>query len=222
MNEERAVELMQELGVNVAVGSEGYEAMLEHPTVKAFIDGDVSMTQAIFVEEYLANGFNATDAAKAAKYSAFNRGGYASIGAGVMKSKKVKALIARRIAERALNANEVIDRIREVADGTVADFLGDNCGFIDLSKAEDRKKLHLIKEVQFDDDGGVKIKMRDQDKALDQLARSLGVFEKDNTVNLPPEIVALLGLTPEEIRARGDAYADMKSWEDEDAAPVSE
>ena len=144
MDEDKAVELMQELGVNVSIGSESYEAMLEHPTVKAFIDGDVSMTQAIFVEEYLCNGFNATEAAKSAKYKAFSRGGYASIGAGVMKSKKVKALVARRIAERALEANDIIDRWREVADGTVADFLGDGAGFIDLSKAEDRKKLHLL------------------------------------------------------------------------------
>ena len=221
MDEDKAVELMQELGVNVSIGSESYEAMLEHPTVKAFIDGDVSMTQAIFVEEYLCNGFNATEAAKSAKYKAFSRGGYASIGAGVMKSKKVKALVARRIAERALEANDIIDRWREVADGTVADFLGDGAGFIDLSKAEDRKKLHLLKEIQFDDDGNVKIKMRDQDKALDQLARSMGVFEKDNTAKLPPEILALLGLSPQEIQARADAYKDMEAWEEEDAAPIS-
>ncbi len=222
MKEKKAVELMQEMGVDVSIGSESYKAMLEHPTVKAFIDGEVSMSQAIFVEEYLANGFNAAEAARAAKYSAFSRGGYASIGSGVMKGKRVKSLIARRIAERAIDANEVIDRYREVADGTVADFLGDGCGFIDLSKAEDRKKLHLLKEIQFDDDGNIKIKMRDQDKALDQLARSLGVFEKDNTTKLPTEVIALLGLSVSEIQARADAYADMKSWEDEDAVPASE
>jgi len=222
MDEERAVELMKELGVEIEVGSESYEAMMEHPTVKAFVDGDISMTQAIFVEEYLANGFNATSAAKAAKYSAFNRDGYSSIGASVMKSKKIKSLIARRIAERALSANDVIDRYREVSDGTVADFLGDGGGFIDLAKAEDRKKLHLLKEIQFDGDGNIKIKLRDQDKALDQLARSLGVFEKDNVAQLPPEIIALLGLSPQEISARADAYRDMASWENEDAAPAAE
>ena len=64
MNEHKAIELMHELGVNVEVGTETYEAMLEHPTVKAFIDGDITISQAIFVEEYLANGFNATEAAK--------------------------------------------------------------------------------------------------------------------------------------------------------------
>lgn len=216
MDEHKAIELMNELGVSVDVGTETYDAMLEHPTVKSFIDGDITMSQAIFVEEYLANGFNATEAAKAAKYSAFNRGGYSSIGASVLKGKKVKALVARRIAERALAANEVIDRYREVADGTLEDFIGDGNGFIDLAKARDRGKLHLLKEVKFDD-GDVMIKLRDQDKALDQIARSLGVFEKDNNVSLPDSVVALLGLSPHEIQARADAYKDMESaWEEEE------
>ena len=215
MDKEKAVELMQELGVNVSIDSESFEAMLQHPTVKAFIDGDVSMCQAIFVEEYLANGFNKANAAKAAKYSAFKRGGYAKIGQAVMKSKKVKALIARRIAERALSANEIVDQFQEVAGGSIADFLGDDNSFIDLSKARDRDKLHLIKEIQFGEDGQVKLKMRDQDKALDQLARSQGVFEKDNTAKLPPEVLALLGLDPAALAARADAYKHMEDWEDE-------
>ena len=218
MYKEKAIELMQELGVTVEVDSETFEAMLEHPTVKAFVDGKVSMSQAIFVEEYLANGFSATDAAKAAKYSAFKRDGFAKIGSSVLKSKNVKSLVARRIAERALSANEVIDRIREVADGTVADMLDDN-GYVDLARARDRKKMHLIKEISIDEDGGAKIKLRDQDKALDQLARSLGVFEKDNTTQLPPEVLALLGLDPQALQARADAYKDMTHWEDEDEAP---
>jgi hypothetical protein len=218
MDEAKAVELMAELGVSCEVGSETYEAMLQHPTVKSFIDGNISISQAIFVEEYLANGFNATEAAKAAKYAAFNRGGYASIAGSVMKSPKVKALIARRIAERALEANEVIDRIREVASGTIADMLSDD-GYVDLARARDRKKLHLIKEISIDEDGGAKIKLRDQDKALDSLARIHGVFEKDNRVSLPDHVIALLGLSPQELQARSDAYKDMASgWEDEDEA----
>jgi hypothetical protein len=215
MEEHKAVELMKELGVSCEVGTETFDAMLDHPTVSAFVDGDITISQAIFVEEYLANGFNATEAAKAAKYSAFNRGGYSSIGASVLKGKKVKALIARRIAERAIAANEVIDRYREVADGTVEHFLADGDGYIDLKKARDRGKLHLLKEVKFDD-GDVTIKLRDQDKALDQIARSLGVFEKDNNVSLPAEVVALLGLSPQEIQARADAYKDMEDAMEED------
>jgi len=221
MDKEKAVELMRELGVSVAIDSETFEAMLEHPTIAAFVKGDVSMSQAIFVEEYLANGFNATDAAKAAKYSAFKRDGYAKIGSSVLKSKRVKALVARRIAERALSANEVVDRIREVADGTIADMLDDD-GYVDLKRARDRKKLHLIKEINIDEDGGAKIKLRDQDKALDSLARSLGVFEKDNVTKLPAEVLALLGLTPSELAARDDAYEDMKKWEDEDGTADSD
>jgi len=214
MDDERAVELMQELGVSCDVGSESYEAMLEHPTVKAFIDGEISMSQAIFIEEYLANGFNATQAAKSAKYTAFKRGGYSRIGSSVLRNKKIKSLVARRIAERALSANEVIDRFREVADGSIADILSDDASYIDLAKAKERGKLHLIKEVKFGDDGECMVKLRDQDQALDKLARTLGVYEKDNRVNLPPEIIALLGLSSHELQAREDAYKDMAHWED--------
>lgn len=222
MEENKAVELMKSLGVSCQVGTETYEAMLEHPTVKAFIDGDITISQAMFIEEYLANGFNASDAAKKARYSAFSRGGYAKVGTGILKNKKVKSLIARRIAERALSANEVIDRFREVADGSIADILSDDASFIDLSKAKERNKLHLIKEVKFGDDGEVMVKLRDQDVALDKLARTLGVYEKDNRVNLPPEVIALLGLSQPELNARADAYKDMESWEEEDAAADSD
>lgn len=221
MDEVRAVELMEELGVSCEIGTETYEAMLEHPTVRAFIDGEISMSQAVFVEEYLANGFNATEAAKTAKYAAFNRGGYTKIASSVLKNPKVKALVARRIAERALTANEVIDRFREVADGSIADVLSDDTSFIDLSKAKQRGKLHLLKEVKIGDDGEIHVKLRDQDQALDKLAKSLGVYEKDNKVNLPPEILALLGLSVHELQAREDAYKDMESWEDEDAGATS-
>jgi hypothetical protein len=218
MDEQRAVELMAELGVSCQIGTETYESMLEHPTVKAFIDGEISMSQAIFVEEYLANGFSATEAAIAAKYAAFNRGGYARIASSVLKTPKIKALIARRIAERALSANEVIDRIRDVADGSIADVLNEDASFIDLGRAKDRGKLHLLKEVKFGDDGEIQVKLRDQDQALDRLARSLGVYEKDNRVNLPPEVLALLGLSSHELMARNDAYDHMeKEMEDEDA-----
>jgi len=211
MDEQKAVELMKELGVSCEIGTETYEAMLEHPTVAAFMKGEVSMSQAIFVEEYLANGFNASRAAKAAKYRAFNKGGFSSIGSVVMKSKRVKSLIARRITERAMNANEVLDRYRDIADGTIGAFLSDDYSAVDLRKAADENKLHLLKDLKIDSEGNVQIKIRDQDHALDQLARSLGVFEKDNTSKLPPEIIALLGLSPQELQARQDAYRDMKS-----------
>lgn len=220
MDKEKAVELMQELGVNVAVDNDTFEAMLEHPTVAAYVNGEVSMCQAIFVEEYLANGFNSTKAAQAARYSAFKRDGFSRIGSSVLKNKKVKELIARRIAERAISANEILDRYQDVADGSISDFLSDDSSFIDLKKARDRGKLHLLKEINIDEDGNARIKLRDQDKALDQLARSQGVFEKDNASKLPPEVIAILGLNPQELQARADAYKDMASWEDEDAAPV--
>lgn len=221
MDKGKAVKLMKELGVTVEVDSDSFDAMLEHPTVSAFVNGEVTLSQALFVEEYLANGFNAGKAARAAKYKAFGDGGFRNLGSAVLANKKIKTLIARRIAERAINANEIIDRYQEVAGGSIGDFLSDSGNGIDLIKAKDRGKLHLIKEIQFDEDGNAKIKIRDQDKALDQLARSHGLFQKDNSVNLPPEVLALIGLTPKELEARADAYEQMAEWDDEEGEDES-
>jgi len=223
MEESKAVELMQALGVNCSIGSETYEAMLEHPTVKAFLDGELSISEAVFVEEYLGNGFNATKAAQAARYSARTRGGFSTVGGMVLKKPKIKALVARRVAERALNADEVLDRYREVADGTIEDYIGLKeigdfvAPNIDLEKAKREGRLHLLKEVKIGKDGDIAIKMRDQDHALDQLARSLGVFEKDNTLKLPPEVLALLSLSQNELAGRKSAYESMEDWDDKPA-----
>lgn len=223
MEEAQALELIQELGVDCEIGSETYEAMLQHPTVDAYVNGEITLSEAIFVEEYLSNGFNATKAAKAAKYKAMTRGGFSTIGSAVLKRPKIKALVARRISERAMRADEVLDRYREVADASMEDYLtiGEveagaatfNVTGIDLGKAQELNRLHLLKEVKIGKDGDVHIKLRDQDHALDQLARSLGVFEKDNTVHLPPEVLALLSLSPKELADRNQAYDSMEEWD---------
>lgn len=223
MDETQALDVMKALGVDCKIGSESYEAMLQHPTVKAFLDGDISISEAMFVEEYLSNGFNGEKAARAAKYGAFTSSGFSSIGTSVLKRPKIKALIARRISERALSANEVLDRYREIADGSIESFVNlEKLDVVDLVKGFNEGKLHLLKEIKVGKDGDINIKMRDQDHALDQLARSLGVFEKDNTVQLPPEVLALLGLSPNELAARDNAYLSMENWDDEplsDASP---
>jgi phage terminase small subunit len=223
MNETQALDVMKALGVDCEIGSESYEAMLQHPTVRAYLDGDISISEAMFVEEYLGNGFNGEKAARAANYGAFTKGGFSSIGSSVLKRPKIKALVARRISERALRADEVLDRYREVADGSIESFINlEKFEVVDLVKGYNEGKLHLLKEIKIDKDGNVNVKMRDQDHALDQLARSLGVFEKDNTVNLPPEVLALLGLAPAELAARDSAYAAMEEWNDDPLAdPVS-
>jgi len=82
-----------------------------------------------------------------------------------------------------------------------------------MAKAASKNKLHLAKELTISKDGDLKIKLRDQDHALNQLARAAGVFEKDNVVHLPPEITALLKLDAEGITSRANAYDSMEEWE---------
>jgi len=82
-----------------------------------------------------------------------------------------------------------------------------------LGKAADRDKLHLIKELRVGKDGELTLKLRDQDHALDQLARSAGAFEKDHTINLPPQLLHLLNMTPDERASREAAYDHMENWD---------
>jgi phage terminase small subunit len=238
MDEKTAIKLFKSWGIEATVGDEVYQALVEHhPTVRAFVDGDITFSEALFVEEYLSNGFNASKAARAAKYGAASSGGYSNIGSSVLKRTKIRELVARRIAERALSADEILARYREVAEASIEDFIVEiedetGLGTIitpSLRKAIEAGKVHLAKELKVNKDGEVTIKLRDQDHALDQLARSVGVFDKDNVVHLPPEILALLDLTPNELAGRDQAYDALENWEDdansgqgEDSAPDPE
>jgi phage terminase small subunit len=216
MDEKSALSLFEALGINAKIGDETYQALLDHhPTVRAFVDGDISFAEAIFVEEYLSNGFNASKAAKSAKYAAYSAGGFSGIGSSVLKRPKIKMLVARRIAERALSSDEILARYREVSEASLEDFVeseGDEI-YASLAKALNSGKIHLAKELKVNKDGEVSIKLRDADHALDQLARSAGVFEKDNTIKLPPEVLALLNLNPNELAGRDNAYDAMDEWE---------
>lgn len=216
------------------IDSEELDELLEsHPTIKAYLDGEITFVQAMFVEEFLSNGFDIRRAAEAARFHACTAKAYDHLGYRVMAKPKIRRLIARRIAERAITADEVVARFKEVADATMEDFvsvhevedlasgLPIHVAKPDLKKAEERGKLRFVKQLTYDKEGKVTIKLRDQDKALEQLARHLGVFEADNLQRIPPDVAALLSLSPEERKARMKTYKDMlTSWEDDEGETV--
>lgn len=130
--------------------------------------------QKLFIEHYLTC-LNATEAARRAGYSLKTA---SSIGYENLRKPEIAEEIQRRVAEVAMSSDEVLRRLADHARGTLEDFIkfkkdGDT---IDLAEAQKAGKLHLLKKVRVDKDGGVTIELHDPQAALVQLGRYHGLF----------------------------------------------
>lgn len=96
--------------------------------------------QRAFIEAYLGPAqFNATKAAAAAGYKDPEQAGWEN-----RQKQEIAEAIRRRLSEAAMTADEVLARLAEQARGSMEDFLDDD-GKIDLKRARERGKLHLLK-----------------------------------------------------------------------------
>jgi len=221
-------DLLKSLHIQCEVDDEVFTLVSEtNPTVKAFLHGEITFQEALFVENYLNNGFNAARAARSANFQGLEAGAYGRVGHGVLKKGAIKAIVARRITNKALSSDEVLAEWAEVAKADIAQFMnvqdredphtGELMRVVvpDLENAEAAGLLHLIKKFKIAADGSFSFELRDQDKALEQIARHLGMFEKDNTLQIPKGLLDLLNQSPEERRETLDRYEDMMD-QDED------
>lgn len=132
----------------------------------------LSKQRRVFVEEFL----RCWTAAEAAR-----RAGYAhprQRGSELMRVPEIAEEIQRRVSELAMSANEVLVRLAEHARGSAEDFITiDRRGRvkIDLQKARDAGKLHLVRKIK-KGEFGVEIELHDAQAALVQLGRALGLF----------------------------------------------
>ena len=111
------------------------------------VDTDgLTTKQRLFVESYLSNGFNATEAARAAGYKGDSRT-LAVVGFENLRKPNIAALVSARINEAAMSANEVMARLSAIARGSVADFL-DEEGKFDFKAARKAKKDGLLKKLK--------------------------------------------------------------------------
>lgn len=120
--------------------------------------------QQAFVEAYLANGFNATAAARHLKYANPDRQGYR-----LLRNVEIAEAIRQELADRAMPADEVLARLAEQARGTMDDFL-DETGQIDLERARERGRLHLLKARSTTKEGE-RIELYSAQTALEILAK---------------------------------------------------
>src|SRR5262245_1998959 len=102
---------------------------------------DLSDKQRAFIEHYLTC-WNASEAARRAGYSAKTA---ASIGHENLTKPEIAHAIDARLAELKMSADEVLTRLADHARCSLEDFLSPG-GNLDLAKARDGGKLHLIKK----------------------------------------------------------------------------
>ena len=146
--------------------------------------------QKLFIAEYLTD-FNATQSAIRAGYSKKTA---RFIGAENLTKPNIRAEIDHHLKERAMSADEVLERIANIARGSADDFLTiDEWGHtsLDLPRMEEEGKLHLIKKYKVTKQGGTEIELYDAQGALNQLGKAHGLFVDRTKVEHTGEITTI-------------------------------
>jgi len=131
--------------------------------------------QRVFVDEYLRLG-NATKAAINAGYSP--KTAY-SIGSENLKKPEIRAEIEQRLESLKMDADTVLRELSDMARSTMADFIDIDNEALDLQKAEQSGKLHLIKKFKRTETKfgvNIEIELYDKQAALVQLGRYHKLF----------------------------------------------
>lgn len=148
--------------------------------------------QRLFVEAYLSNGLNATDAARRAGYKG-NDVTLAAVGGENTRKPLIRARIDERLRQAAMSADEVLFRLTQQAKAPdMTEFIKldwiygpdltgkmvpvDQALDIDLDKIREAGLGHLIKGIR-KTRGGLSIEWQDAQSALVQLGRAHGIFK---------------------------------------------
>lgn len=142
--------------------------------------------QAAFLAEYLTD-FNATQAAIRAGYSARSA---TQIGQKLLLKDDISAEIKRKLAEKAMKSDEILERLADIARADMGDFLDvSSVSFqINLAKAKEQNKLRFIRRLKQKTtticrEGGedveqnqIDFELMDQLRALELLGKANGLF----------------------------------------------
>ena len=141
-----------------------------------------TLKQFVFVNEYLKCR-NASEAARRAGY-AFPR----SQGSRLLTNVAISEEVARRTKHHAMEADEVLARLGDIARASVEDFTEVVPGmskvlWLDLEKAQRRNKMHLIKKYRYTDKNQLEFELHDALSALKTIAQLLDIGQsvEDNT-----------------------------------------
>jgi phage terminase small subunit len=145
----------------------------------------------VFIEEYL-RCFNATEAALKAGYS--KRSAYA-IGSENLKKLEIKTEIDRRIEERAMKADEVLDRLAQFGRSDIGEFATLEAGAELADHPQSRVVKKFKKTVITTKDGdlieNIELELYDAMSALQLIGKHLGLFKEniDHTGSIEIKVV---------------------------------
>ena len=148
--------------------------------------------QRTFALEYIICK-NGTEAARRAGYAG-DDATLAVTASRLLRNAKVVEFINERFAEMAMRADEVIARMSEQASADMGDFIDvkHNWVSINLERAKDNNKLHLIKKIK-QGKYGVELELYDAQAAQRTLAQHHGLLKTEVTINFAPELLERFG-----------------------------
>lgn len=140
--------------------------------------------QHLWIESYLQT-WNATESARRAGYRDPEVTGWR-----LKQNAVIRAAIEKRLAEYKLSTDEVLARLSDQAQGSMEHFIGEvfvtedgiSIAQIDLQRAKQAGKLHLVKRLSITDKGAT-IELYDAMKALELLGKHYELFSENKPVD---------------------------------------
>lgn len=144
----------------------------------------------LFVEAYIANGGNATAAARACGYTAKSA---ATRGCELVKDRKVAALIAKRREKlqeaHGLTTERVLKQLARIVYADPRKYFDDK-GKLKGVHELDEDAAAALSSIEVGILGVSKVKLLDKVSGIEKAMRHLGLFEQDNRQSQPVTIVA--------------------------------
>ena len=198
------------------------------------MDKRLTNKQQAFVNEYLKD-FNATGAAERAGYKG-SRNSLAVIGSQNLRKLKIRQCVDDYMEEQAMSWVEVLYRLSRQARGSMEMFLSrdeDGRLWFDLEKAEAHGALDLIQGIKFVEkvsvngkvERRVELKLYDAQRALNLIARGMGMFVDRMEVKGVEEDVQGIEALNERVftfREVQEAFEDVRKWEEERFGRIDE
>ncbi len=145
----------------------------------------VESRRSAFIEAYLSNGGNGTNAALEAGFSPASA---YSQGSRLLKKAEVAQEIAKRrteiIAALELSTERTIKEVSRLAFCDPRKLVGEDGRMKQLHELDDDTAA-AIASVEVDNDGNIKYKFWDKNSAIDKAAKVQGLYEKDNDQKAP-------------------------------------
>lgn len=139
--------------------------------------------------------------ATAARLAGYSERCAPQVACQALRNPQVQCAIRYLLEQQSLGATEVTAYVSDQAKASLEDFfdIEDGKPVLNLEKAKERGRLHLVRKIRFGRDGRTveELELHDSQKALEMLARVHGLFEDRHTLTLEQPYKVYEGFDPE-------------------------